>query len=800
MNTSALTTAQRQAALAMLLGALLFGCYLLTFSGIPTTDDERLLIDTTESLAVRGNLLLNETAYLGLIQTSSVEPAQPLLAVPLYWLAYHLPWAGNVHALFLFAPVITVLTALALFATAIDLGYSERTALVAALLFGLTTYVWPYTQMFFREPLMMFSLFTAAFLVQRWRRAYQNNQHRQWLYLGSVIVMLALVLFSKEAGIAVLPYLLLLAYPGRVSLKGSGKRIAAALVMLLAAASLSVLLIVVLSEQYQALTWRYDIMQRIRTFIAGLPGAWRGLVGFFISPGKAIWWYSPVLLLSLAAPALLPRSRWRESWLVIGLLLWFAVLYSAVRGEVWFGGTGWGPRYLLPLTPFLMISCLPALDRMLGHRHWWPRALLGFLALAGLAIQIGGVAVSIAEYDGYLIASTGQPPWLGPGMWSFRWSPALGSLLFLPQAPPKIRWLIEGVDWLMVGSFGVWIAGSIMGLALAARQRFLPRRAAGLLALGLPVSALALSGLALWRAYDDPRYRGGDEALAELLHYLSENAFPDDVILLSSTDYVPFFMNYYKGQATWYSMQTAPGERPSPEQAPLIESGGLDALAGEQARQIISRFQYSGTLYRGRPIWLVSEFSPWVEWSVRPVEWYMTRHNYKVDGRDFSSYARLTRYLPMIAPSAEQPPAQAFNVRFGDHIRLLGADVVSGNQEPVLEALTPGDHLGISLVWETEAVLAADYVVSVQIIGPDGLPLIQVDRQPVDGFESTTSWQPNQRIRDNYGFILPADTAPGVYQVWVLVYNWPEIENLPLTDASGGSLGEVLTLTTFEVH
>jgi hypothetical protein len=85
-------------ALACLLVGLLFLVYLLTYSGAPLTDDERRIIDTTDSFS-RGTLLLNQTGYLdGLVRTD-VEPAQPLLSLPLYWLAYRLPWVGNVHAL-----------------------------------------------------------------------------------------------------------------------------------------------------------------------------------------------------------------------------------------------------------------------------------------------------------------------------------------------------------------------------------------------------------------------------------------------------------------------------------------------------------------------------------------------------------------------------------------------------------------------------------------------------------------------------------------------------------------------------
>src|SRR5690606_18360271 len=204
----------RRLALAAALSTLLFFVYLLTFSGQPLSNDERYIIDTVESLAVRGDLLLNQTSYLRPVQISDVEPGQPLLSIPLYWLAYHTPWVGNVHTLFLFSPIVTALTGALLFYTALDLGYRERTAIAAVLLFGLTTIVWPYTKTYFREPLTMLNLFAAAFLLNRWRIAFRAGTGRHWAYLAGGVVVTMLALLSKEAAIIALPALILLAYPG----------------------------------------------------------------------------------------------------------------------------------------------------------------------------------------------------------------------------------------------------------------------------------------------------------------------------------------------------------------------------------------------------------------------------------------------------------------------------------------------------------------------------------------------------------------------------------------------------------
>src|SRR5690606_28546736 len=432
----------RRLALAVALSTLLFFAYLLTFSGQPLSDDERYIIDTVDSLATRGSLLLNQTSYLRPVQTSDVEPGQPLLSIPLYSLAYHTPWVGNVHTLFLFSPIVTALTGALLFYTALDFGYRERTAIAAVLLFGLTTIVWPYTKTYFREPLTMLNLFAAAFLLNRWRTVFRAGTGQHWAYLGGGVVVTMLALLSKVAAIIALPALMLLAYPGGALDGQRGRRIVQIAAWLVVVGLIVGVTLFVFRTDLLAWTYRYDVVRRLSGMLANLPHVWLGIGGYLISPGKAVWWTSPVLLLALGAPFVLPRARWRESWLPLGLLLIFVVTYALVRGEQWSGGTGWGARYMAPLTPFLMLATLPLIDRMLNSRAWLPRLALGTLALWGLAVQIGGTYVYLLDYYDYLSRAITDTPWRGPAVWTFRWSQPIGALFYLPQAETDIRWLI----------------------------------------------------------------------------------------------------------------------------------------------------------------------------------------------------------------------------------------------------------------------------------------------------------------------------------------------------------------------
>ena len=80
----------KRLALAAALFGLLYSFYSLTYSAVFSSDDERYIFDTVESIAERGTMFLNQTTYIRSFRTSSVEPAQPFLAIPLYLVAVRL--------------------------------------------------------------------------------------------------------------------------------------------------------------------------------------------------------------------------------------------------------------------------------------------------------------------------------------------------------------------------------------------------------------------------------------------------------------------------------------------------------------------------------------------------------------------------------------------------------------------------------------------------------------------------------------------------------------------------------------
>ena len=209
----------KRIAIFLTLVTLLASVYMFTYSGRIESSDTLGLFDATSSLVQYGDGLLDSSAWYTypppsasgqypLVWTNS-EPLQPILAMPLFWVAYHLPGVGLVHAVWLFNILVCSVAGGVFYLYALVLGYGELTAVLGALLLGLCTIIWPYSKTFFREPLALLMILLAALFIECWRlRGY-----RSWVLLFAALLSLAGGYFSKEAVVFAVPALLVIAAP-----------------------------------------------------------------------------------------------------------------------------------------------------------------------------------------------------------------------------------------------------------------------------------------------------------------------------------------------------------------------------------------------------------------------------------------------------------------------------------------------------------------------------------------------------------------------------------------------------------
>jgi hypothetical protein len=123
-------------------------------------------------------------------------------------------------------------------------------------------------------------------------------------------------------------------------------------------------------------------------------------------------------------------------------------------------------------------------------------------------------------------------------------------------------------------------------------------------------------------------------------------------------------------------------------------------------------------------------------------------------------------------------PQHSLDVRFGEHVRLLGYDLADG---PV----RPGAPVDLTLYWQTDKVLTDRYKVFTHLIGEtwnaDGGNFLwgQQDNEPQADQLPTTRWAPGEVIVDRYRVKVEPQAPAGAYTVEVGMYGLLDSARLP---------------------
>jgi hypothetical protein len=185
-------------------------------------------------------------------------------------------------------------------------------------------------------------------------------------------------------------------------------------------------------------------------------------------------------------------------------------------------------------------------------------------------------------------------------------------------------------------------------------------------------------------------------------------------------------------------------------------------------------------------LWLALDTTPEADPASTTERW-LEDHAFRVEEQWLSPAMRLVRYqLPEDEP--DDTPQAPLDLRLGDRLRLAGY-----NPAGPLEVKS-GEALPFSLFWQTDEPGEQDYVVFVQLLGQGGELLAQVDRTPVGGFRPTSTWQPGEVIRDNYGLALPPDLLPGRYQLIVGLYSPGSMQRLAVSTVEGVQMDDYVAL------
>jgi hypothetical protein len=140
-----------------------------------------------------------------------------------------------------------------------------------------------------------------------------------------------------------------------------------------------------------------------------------GLSGLLVSPGKGLLWFCPLVLVALVLwPRFVARYR-AEALLALGMVLPTIGVYATY--PVWWGGVCWGPRYLLPVLPFVLFPLVLWPSGPESRALW--RYAAGAIAAISIGVQVLGVGVHPNRFvatgisDAQYLWEAGDTPLLG---------------------------------------------------------------------------------------------------------------------------------------------------------------------------------------------------------------------------------------------------------------------------------------------------------------------------------------------------------------------------------------------------
>jgi hypothetical protein len=113
-----------------------------------------------------------------------------------------------------------------------------------------------------------------------------------------------------------------------------------------------------------------------------------GLVGILASPGRGLFVYSPILLVSIVGVVMVWKDRKQVLLKYLSLAPLPLILLTA-KWVSWWGGGSYGPRLLADITPFLCLYLYPPFERAQSRRF----LRYGFACLAALSITFHALRV-----------------------------------------------------------------------------------------------------------------------------------------------------------------------------------------------------------------------------------------------------------------------------------------------------------------------------------------------------------------------------------------------------------------------
>lgn len=313
--------------------------------------------------------------------------AQALLQLPLYLVgrvtggpATSLTAAAMARvAVALLNPIVVAITGWLIVVFASTWGFSRRLSLSLGLIYSWGSMALAYTHTHFSDPALALFITLGAYSAYRAKEA----SPARWLLVAGIA--LGAAVYLRERTLIIVPFFVLY-----VALTRRARSVWPWAMLMLP--------LVVAGATLGAWNWLRFGSPLTASYTDGIPGTgfntplFIGLFGLLFSPGKGLLIYNPIVCLGLIRLFSMRRRR-AEAALYLTLILSSLVFYGSYN--FWTGGWNWGPRYLLPCVPLLLLA---AGDWLNAQSKPSRRSPFIILAAATFALNVPAILVDHSRY------------------------------------------------------------------------------------------------------------------------------------------------------------------------------------------------------------------------------------------------------------------------------------------------------------------------------------------------------------------------------------------------------------------
>lgn len=270
-------------------------------------------------------------------------------------------------------PFLLALTVLIFFNFCYLLTDSLKKAFVSSILLGNATILWVYSSNFWTQPIVTFGIFVAFYFLFRFSR----EDNIKYLFLAGLCAGYAYI--SRYASLLSLPFFILYLVGSRWEERKA---------IIKALAIFSIPLFVILFIQIYWNFYRFGSPFDLGVYTLPFSCKWfiPHFTGMLFSLNRSIFVFSPPLILGVLGLNKFFKEHKIECISITGISLVFLIFYSFFGFGISFIGSAWGPRYLVPTTPFLLLPVCLFIEEIR-----WKKILAYSILSLGLLIQFVAV-------------------------------------------------------------------------------------------------------------------------------------------------------------------------------------------------------------------------------------------------------------------------------------------------------------------------------------------------------------------------------------------------------------------------